>query len=132
MIMTVPVDTQSDVYTARFHFHLPSSHIQNVHFIYSSEHTCISPTIMSKFSKHYNTTFVKENPTQGGGQGPVVSGELQVPTEWKREISINYYGVCDEPVITSCGFIVSVHTPFIDVCIHYPWPSHHHRKQHSQ
>jgi len=31
---------------------------------------------------------VKENPAQGGGRGPVISGELQVPTEWRDEVSV--------------------------------------------
>ena len=30
--------------------------------------------------------FVKENPAQGGGRGPVVSGELQVAAEWRDEV----------------------------------------------
>ena len=42
---------------------------------------CLPPNITAR----ERSTFVKENPALGRGLGPVVSGELQVATEWKRQ-----------------------------------------------
>ena len=63
---------------------------------------CLPPNITTR----ERSTFVKENAAQGGGRGPVVSGELQVATEWERDhpIIILLLSLFYSPTFLLCSY----------------------------